>query len=331
MTICFAPMEGLTDAVFRRVHHACFPGVDAYYMPFLSLTQHLKLSKAEREELLPENCPGVPCVPQLLTRDESHFLWGANLLADLGYTEVNLNAGCPSATVIAKGKGAGILRSVKELDYFLEDVCARSPLPVSVKTRIGFETPEEWAALLAVYAQYPLKRLIIHPRTCCERYAPGIIHRECWQAACETYPGELIYNGDVFTGTQARDVLAASERPVGLMLGRGLVAQPALARELCGGALLASDELRRFHDALADALRAKYNERIAFMKLRVVMKHIACCFEDASTYELDIRKTQTLDQLLETDQRLFDECLLKFMPAYIPDELRRNEWAALSD
>lgn len=331
MTICFAPMEGLTDAVFRRVHHACFPGVDAYYMPFLSLTQHLTPSRGERQELLRENCPGVPCVPQLLTRDEQHFLWGAQLLADMGYDEVNLNAGCPSATVIAKGKGSGILRDVKELDYFLEDVCAHSPLPVSVKTRIGFDTPDEWAALLAVYAQYPLKRLIIHPRTCRERYAPGTIHRDCWQAACETYPGELIYNGDVFTAAQARDVSAASGRSVGLMLGRGLVAQPALAREIGGGAPLTLGEVRRFHDELAEALRAQYDERIAFMKLRVTMKHIACCFEDAAIHELAIRKSRTLDELLKTDQRLFDECPMKFMPVFIPDELRRSEWAALAD
>ena len=189
MKVFFAPMEGLTDAAFRKAHHQCFGGVDAYYMPFISPTKHMVLTGREKHNVLPEYNAGVPSVPQVLTKDEEHFLWAARLFRDMGYSEINLNAGCPSGTVTAKGKGSGMLRDTKELDYFLEDVCRDSPLPVSVKTRIGFDSPEEWERLLAIYAQYPLKRLIIHPRTCRERYQAGTVHRECWQAACEAYSG----------------------------------------------------------------------------------------------------------------------------------------------
>ena len=117
--IFFAPMEGLTDAVLRRVHHRLFGGVTAYYIPFISPTQHLVLTNREKKNLLPEYNGDTPCVPQVLTRSEEHFLWAARMLADMGYREVNLNAGCPSGTVTAKGKGAGMLRDVKQLDYFL--------------------------------------------------------------------------------------------------------------------------------------------------------------------------------------------------------------------
>lgn len=254
----------------------------------------------------------------MLTRDPQHFLWAAQLLADMGYQEVNLNAGCPSGTVTAKGKGAGILRDVAALDAFLQEICANSPLPVSVKTRIGFASPQEWDALLTVYAKHPLKRLILHPRTCKERYDPGTIHRECWQVACERYPGELVFNGDLFTPEEVAALLQDSPRTAGVMLGRGLVAQPALARMLKGGEPLRREELVRFHDRLVQELSQVYEPNIVFMKLRVVMKHLACCFADTGKLEKEIRKSRRLDELLDTDRRLFERCGLKELPAFVP-------------
>lgn len=316
--ILFAPMEGLTDSVFRRVHHELFTGVSAYYIPFISPTQHLVLTGREKKNLLPQYNGSTPCVPQVLTKNEEHFLWAARMLADLGYDEVNLNTGCPSGTVTAKGKGAGMLRDVKQLDYFLEDVCAHSPIPVSVKTRIGFDSPEEWQELLTVYAQYPLKRLIIHPRTCRERYMPGTIHPECITAAQEVYPGELIINGDIFSPEDTgKDGLSG-----GLMLGRGLVANPALGRVLNGGLPLQKEELIRFHDRLAEELGRLYDSNIVFMKLRVVVKHLACCFADTGKLERQIRKSRNLSDLLAVDRTLFETCELKASPYFVPDELR---------
>ena len=323
--VYFAPMEGLTDAVFRRCHHTVFTGVTAYYMPFISPTQNLVLTGREKHNILPEYNKDTPCVPQVLTKDEQHFLWAARMLADMGYTEINLNAGCPSGTVTAKGKGAGILRDVKQLDYFLEDVCAHSPLPVSVKTRIGFSTPEEWAALLSVYAQYPLKALIIHPRTCRERYDPGTIHPDCWQAACETYPVPLVYNGDLFSVREMEALLRRSPEGIGLMLGRGLVAQPAMARVFHGGAALQVAELVRFHDLLVREWSQLYDDRVVMMKLRVVMKHLECCFTSTGRLPRQIRKARTLSELLEADHKLFNTCQLKPEPMFVPDELRETE------
>jgi len=320
--ILYAPMEGITDAVFRRVSHECFTGVEAYYIPFISPTKNLLLTGREKRNVMPEYNAGVPCVPQILTKEEEHFLWAARMMADLGYTEVNLNAGCPSGTVTAKGKGAGFLRESKMLDYFLEDVCAHSPIPVSVKTRIGFDSPEEWSELLRIYAQYPLKRLIIHPRTCRERYDPGTVHRECWAAACESGLTNLVFNGDLFTSEEAEAFLSAYPGTAGLMLGRGLVSNPALARMLQGGSAPTVPELVHFHDRLVQELSALYQPDIVFMKLRVVMKHIACCFDHAERIEKQIRKSRRLDELLAADRMLFTACPLKAVPAFVPDGLR---------
>ena len=319
MIVYFAPMEGLTDSVFRRVHHACFGGVTAYYTPFISPTQPKKLSTREKRNILPEYTRGVPTVPQLLAKDPELFLWMADMLADMGYEEVNLNAGCPSGTVTAKNKGAGILRVPDQLDALLEQICRRSPIPVSVKTRIGFASAEEWPELLRVYARYPLKKLIIHPRTCLERYDPGTVHRDAYALAAENAPWPTVFNGDLFCAADARAFADAYGAEHGVMLGRGLVCNPAMARELNGGEGVRKEELVRFHEELVRGLTALYTGEQVFMKLRVVMKHIGCCFEDAERFEKAIRRSRSLDELTDTDHRLFDTCALKQAPAYIPE------------
>ena len=151
MRCYFAPLEGLTDSIYRSVHHKYFGGVDRYYMPFLSPTIHRTLTHREDRELPPADSVDFAAVPQVLTKVAEDFLWAAQVCADRGYDEVNLNVGCPSGTVVSKGKGSGMLRDIEALDAFLEAVFAASPLPVSVKTRLGIENPEEFFQILAVY------------------------------------------------------------------------------------------------------------------------------------------------------------------------------------
>ena len=141
----FAPMEGLTDSVYRRLHHKYFGGVDRYFMPFLSPTIHRTLTHKEDRELPMADSVPFQAVPQILTKAAEDFLWAAQVCADRGYVEVNLNTGCPSGTVVAKGKGSGMLRDLSELDRFLNKIFSESPLPISVKTRLGLLEPEEFA------------------------------------------------------------------------------------------------------------------------------------------------------------------------------------------
>ena len=152
MNYYFAPMEGITDRIYRRLHQEYFPGVDRYYTPFFSPTVHRSLTPKERKELAPE--PGLNVIPQILTRNAEDFLWLTERCAEFGYEEVNLNLGCPSGTVTAKGKGSGMLQDPDALDSFLYEIYKRAALPVSIKTRIGFRDPEEfpgyWRFLTAI-------------------------------------------------------------------------------------------------------------------------------------------------------------------------------------
>ena len=135
MNYYFAPMEGLTDSIYRSLHHRYFPGIDCYYMPFYTPSIHKALTKKEQRELPPAG--EVPAIPQLLTRNAEDFLWAAQLCRDLGYTQVDLNLGCPSGTVVSKGRGAGMLADPEALDNFLREIFSRTPIAVSVKTRLG--------------------------------------------------------------------------------------------------------------------------------------------------------------------------------------------------
>ena len=148
MQYYFAPLEGLTDSVFRRIHHKYFPGIDRYYTPFFSPTVHRSLTAREARELPPADTLDVAVVPQVLTKVSEDFIWMSQVCRDRGYGEINLNLGCPSGTVTAKGKGSGMLRDLPALDRFLDEIFAGSVLPISVKTRIGFGDSGEFPAIM---------------------------------------------------------------------------------------------------------------------------------------------------------------------------------------
>ncbi|MEE1037391.1 MAG: tRNA-dihydrouridine synthase family protein, partial [Oscillospiraceae bacterium] len=231
MQYYFAPMEGLTDSIYRRLHHKYFPGVDKYYMPFLSPTIHRTLTHKEDRELPMADSVGFAAVPQVLTKVSEDFLWAAQVCQDRGYDEVNLNVGCPSGTVVSKGKGSGMLRDIQALDKFLEEVFSRSPLPISVKTRLGLESPDEFYPLLEVYNRYPIQELTIHPRVR-KQFYDGPVNMELFDFGVEHSKNPLCYNGDILTRSQAEALQQKYPQVQSMMIGRGLVADPGM---LSGG------------------------------------------------------------------------------------------------
>lgn len=315
LPVYFAPMEGVTDAIYRQVHHAHFTGPVKYFIPFISPTQNLVLTPRERKNVDPQVNAGLPVVPQVLTKNAGHFLWAANLLHDMGYEEVNLNAGCPSGTVTAKGKGAGLLQRPQELAWFLDEVFAHAPVRVSVKTRIGFSSPEEFGALLDVYNRYPIHELIIHPRTR-EEFYKGTVHRDVYNAAEARARMPLVYNGDLFTPQSCRAFEQTHAKTRALMLGRGMLANPALAQTYAGGVPLCKETLRAFHDDLLRAYQAVYPSCVVLGRMREVAKNIACCFEDAEKPLKAARKAGSLPAYQDAVTRLFDDYALSVNPCF---------------
>ena len=200
-----APMESVTGYVYRNAYHAMFGDMDKYVTPFIAPSKKKILKTRERKDVAPEHNQGMYVVPQILTNDAEQFLTTCNMLSELGYQEVNLNLGCPMATVVSKKKGSGFLEDPERLDRFFDAVFEGiSKLPeersckVSVKTRIGVEFPEEFADILRVYNRYPISEVIIHPRLQKDFYNNhpnlGVFAealKECVHPVC--------YNGDIFT------------------------------------------------------------------------------------------------------------------------------------
>lgn len=291
--LSLAPMEGLTGHTFRRIHAECFGALDRYYTPFLTPPRvGSSFGKRDCGEVDPANNQGLHVVPQLLTKNADEFVWSAELLAKMGYREVNLNVGCPSGTVVGKGRGAGFLRDLDALDAFLSEVCSRSPLPVSVKTRIGVASDEEYGAILDVYCRHPLTELIVHPRVRKDFYRG----KPRWEPYGETLrraPFPVAYNGDIFTCDDRDALLAAYPETRHVMLGRGLLYNPALARMLNGGPALTLAELKRFHDKLFDAYKAQMGGNAVF-RMKEWWFYAQHAFDDPVSVHRAVRKVRTV-------------------------------------
>lgn len=313
MILYAAPMEGLTGYVFRQVHHKYFGGIDQYFTPFLSPGQNHCFSHREMSEILPEHNQEIPVVPQLLTRNWEDFLWAEQKIAGLGYQEVNLNLGCPSGTVTAKGKGAGFLRTPQDLDRFLDQICSLACLPVSVKTRIGVESREEWPALLEIFNRYPLKELIVHPRLRRDFYK-NTPDRPAFLYALEYSANPLCYNGDLFSRKAAEDFLAslpAGCPPVALMLGRGLLMDPSLARQLKGGKPLEKEELKDFCRELYDRYRQVIpGETQVLFKMKELWTYLGAMFQDGEKLVKKIKKAKKPGEYETAVENLFHQSVL---------------------
>lgn len=302
--LSLAPMEGLTGHVFRRIHAECFGALDRYYTPFLTPPRAgSSFGKRDCGEVDPANNQGLDVVPQLLTKNADEFVWAAGLLADMGYQEVNLNLGCPSGTVVGKGRGAGALRDLAALDDLLGDVCARSPIPVSVKTRIGIRSDEEYEKILEIYCHHPLAELIVHPRVQKDFYR-GRPRWEPYGTTLREAPFPVAYNGDIFTCGDRDELLAAYPETRHVMLGRGLLRNPALARMLHGGPALTPDELRRFHDRLFDAYEAQMGGNAVF-RMKEWWFYAKDLFADPLAVHRLVRKVRTVADYRAATGRVF--------------------------
>ena len=364
-----APMEGITTYIYRRAHARFYGGIDKYFTPFIA---GRKMTTREVRDILPKNNAGVMLVPQILTNKAADFLEIADRLASYGYDTVNLNLGCPSGTVTAKKRGAGFLSEPESLDAFLSQIYEKCPLRISVKTRLGISDLNEWEKLLAVYAKYPVQELIVHTRLLQEFYT-GAPHPEAYAEAVYRLHGigstqvrsaqiELCYNGDILSAKSLNDVqskvasciaayddyqcdetgspAAASSVIDRIMIGRGLLRNPALARQLkdkqpqshnitdAGHDRSAHDAetLRAFHDVILNDYREIMSGDLPVLfKMKDLWTYMIDAFitsdptrspegTDRHTVEKYLKRIRKADRIPEYTiavDSLFRECILR--------------------
>lgn len=313
--IYLAPMEGVTTFIYRNAHAAVYGPLDKYFTPFLEPHEKRSMKTKERNEVLSQHNEGLHVVPQILTNHAEGFLELTETLQEMGYQEINLNLGCPSKTVVTRGKGAGFLASPEELERFLDMVFKGLPgeMKLSVKTRIGMEADEEFEKLLAVYNRYPLYELIIHPRLQADYYK-NTPRKEVFRCALEKSKAPLCYNGDLFTEKQIAEFEKEFPQEECVMLGRGIILNPGLPVTLRGGDLRWDEKTRRekfreFQQRLVDGYRAlDIGDRNVLYKVKELWFYQSHLFEHAEKYSKKIKKAQNLETYLECVRELTDCC-----------------------
>ncbi len=304
--IYFAPLEGITGYVFRNAYQTYFPYIDKYFTPFISPNQNRAMSPKEIKDILPENNKEMYLVPQILTNRAEYFVKTAKELKDYyNYDEVNLNLGCPSGTVVSKGKGAGFLANIEELNNFLDNIFEKLDMKVSIKTRIGLCSPDEFYELIKIFNKYPLHELIIHPRIQTDFYK-NKPNMKVFTDAAALSENPLCYNGDVFTLQDYQNITEKFPQLDAVMLGRGLLMNLNLSGEITTNEAVDKKKLKEFHDKLYEDYRQVLSGDINVLyKMKELWFHMIHMFTDNGKYMKKIRKASRLCDYEEAVGRLF--------------------------
>lgn len=234
-----APMQGLTELLFRRVYEECFPGaIRLAVTPFLSLTHNLHNLLNDKSQsttlrhylrdVLPEaNVGSIPITPQILGKEPEEFIALGNRLYDMGYSEVNWNIGCPMRNITGKHRGSGILPYPEEVRAVLDAVIPELKPKLSIKMRIGLRQKEEIMALVPVLNNYPLASVTIHPRLGRQQYT-GVPDMETFGQVLPLIKHPVIYNGDIRTAADIQQIKEMYPKVSDIMVGRGILYTPTL-------------------------------------------------------------------------------------------------------
>ena len=251
MKYYMAPLEGITGHIYRTTYAKYFGGIDKYFSPFISPNQKKICRTREKKDILPENNAGLYLVPQIMTNQAEMFLQTVEYLQQFGYNEVNLNLGCPAATVVSRKKGSGFLTEPKKLESFLKEIYEGTNVKISIKSRIGYESAEEFPILLSIFNQFPISELIVHPRTR-EDFYQNTPDMQAFSYAMEHSKNVLCYNGDIFNKEDYNHLMAQYPSLSSVMLGRGILQNPAVIASIKGEKLPKKETIKEFGSYIWD-------------------------------------------------------------------------------
>lgn len=303
-----APLEGITTNIFRNAYHKYFYPMDKYFTPFLVPHSKKGFSAKENREILPENNKGLYLVPQIMSNHADECLKTIGKLQVYGYKEINLNMGCPSKTVVSKGRGSGFLAFPEELDCFLDTVfegISDSDVKISVKTRIGKENAEEFPRLLQIYNQYPLKELIIHPRVQKNFYknSPNL---EMFAYGLENSKNPVCYNGDIFKVEDYENMQSMFPDLDTFMLGRGIIGNPVLLNQIQGESGSEKEKIKQFHNQLYEDYQAlNIGDKNVLFKMKEIWCYLGGLFTGCDKALKKIRKAERLDRYEAAVEEIF--------------------------
>ena len=296
MNLYYAPLEGITTYIYRNTHSELFGGCDEYYAPFIVPTDNEKISMKTLRDINEQNNKVKPKI-QVMCTTATAFLEFVKKVRTIGFDEVNLNLGCPSGTVVKKSRGSGALRDVYALDRFFSEIFSDSDIKITVKTRTGFYSHDEFDDILSVYNKYPIAELIVHPRIR-EEYYKGEPNMQSFDKAYIGFYGKLCYNGNIYSVQDYSDIIKKYPGLNSVMIGRGAVRNPAIFREIKGGKKLETAELIKFSNLLEKRyFELLQSDRYTLHRLKEIWLYASDNYPEETKIVKAIKKSSKLSDL----------------------------------
>jgi len=304
--IQLAPIKGITDRTFRSAFIRHFGGLDSALAPFVKLSD----SESKIKSLSPELNPGIRTVPQILTKSPDEFISLAERFKIMGCGEVNWNLGCPFAMAVKRAEGAAMLQSPDLIASFLEKIFTDVSIPVSIKMRMGMHSPDEILKLMPVLNSFPVKEIVIHPRTGEQMY-DGELYLDLFDSALKLSTHPVIYNGDLKTLSDYNRLSESFPSVKGWMIGRGILINPFLAMEIKNGKseteAVKLERVKQFLDYLLDAYMQDLQSPAHVLdKMRGLWFYLSQSFPDSRKAEKRIRKAGSINHYRDEVKRIFD-------------------------
>ena len=309
--IYLAPIQGITDRIYRNLFPLYFKGVDMAIAPFISSSKKMKPVNNLLREFYPDKNTGITTIPQIMSSKPEDFTKLANALYDIGYGTVNWNLGCPFPMVVKKGRGAGMLCYPDRIESFLEKTMPALKPKLSIKLRIGLKYPDEVLQLIPIFNQYPLEELIIHPRTGVQMYE-GKVDLDMFEQCLNLTKHRVVYNGDIDSFEKFEMLSLRFGSIKRWMIGRGLIGNPFLAEKIKFNTEKPYDEkiriMRAFHDNLfTEYLKILHGPAHITNKMKEIWTYMAGFFENGEKIRKKINKTHHKDNYIDVVSKVFNE------------------------
>lgn len=308
--IYLAPVQGITDRIYRNLFPVYFKGVDLAIAPFISSVKKMKPESNLLCELYPERNTGIPTIPQIMSSNPDDFTKLANALYLVGCVTVNWNIGCPFRMVVKKGRGAGMLCRPDRVEYFLEEALPALKPKLSIKLRLGLTYPDDVLRLLPIFNRFPLEELIIHPRTGAQMYE-GQVDLDMFEQCLNISKHRVVYNGDIDSLEKYEMLTKRFGSVERWMIGRGLIGNPFLAEKIKFNTEKPYAEKIKIMRAFHDNLFAEYSKILSgpahiTNKMKEIWTYMGSFFENGEKIRKKINKTHHPDNYGDVVNKVFD-------------------------
>ena len=247
-----APLQGVTDNVWRMAQHEVFGGVDAYYAPFMRV-EHGEVRRKDLRDVNPERNAGITLIPQILACQPDHALMMVDALKQMGYSRIDINLGCPFPPIALHRKGSGMLAYPDLVEGLFKALAAVDGVEYSVKMRIGWDRNDQWRDVLSLMGLLRPVNIAVHPRIGKQQYK-GDLDIEQFEALLAAASWPVVYNGNLRTVEDIEATIQRYPNIAAVMVGSGLAANPGMFDPDAS-----PSDYHRFHDMLVDGYTQQLN------------------------------------------------------------------------